>query len=197
MSAQPSAQENAAALDDREFGFWLFLMSDAIVFALLFATYVVLAQGSGAGGMAAPLFDLRTSLQETALLLLSSLSFAFAMLAIDGRRCRHAIALLLIAAALGAGFLLHEIADFRDLIARGLGPERHGAMSALFTLLGAHGLHVALGLLWIVVLVIQLAMRGAQPPVVSRLARLGYYWHFLDIVWIGIYSIVILPALVA
>jgi cytochrome o ubiquinol oxidase subunit 3 len=188
--------EESEALAEREFGFWLFLMSDAIVFALLFATYAVLSQGHGGSQGPAGLFDLTRSGLETGLLLFSSLSFGLAVLALDMDRRWPAIFWLLATAVLGLSFLVLEIGDFRDLIARGLAPQENGFLSAVFVLIGAHGLHVAMGLLWIAILSAQLIIQDIDAPFRSRLLRLGYYWHFLDIVWIGIYSVVILPGFI-
>ena len=188
--------EDGETLAEREFGFWLFLMSDAIVFALLFATYAVLSQGHGGSHGLAGLFDLTRSGLETGLLLLSSLSFGLAVLALDEDRRWPTIFWLLVTALLGLSFLVLEIGDFRDLIARGLAPQENGFLSAVFVLIGTHGLHVAMGILWIAILAVQLMVQGDDPQTRSRLLRLGYYWHFLDIVWIGIYSVVILPGFI-
>jgi cytochrome o ubiquinol oxidase subunit 3 len=189
--------EERDTLDDRAFGFWLFLMSDAIVFALLFATYAVLSQGHGGAHGPAGLFDLTRSAVETGLLLLSSLGFGLGMLALDAGRRWPAILWLMVTALLGLAFLALEIGDFRDLIGRGLAPQASGYLSAVFVLIGTHGLHVAMGILWIAILSAQLMVQGDDPQTRSRLLRLGYYWHFLDIVWIGIYSVVILPGFIA
>jgi cytochrome o ubiquinol oxidase subunit 3 len=189
--------EEGDTLADRAFGFWLFLMSDAIVFALLFATYAVLSQGHGGAHGPASLFDLTRSGVETGLLLLSSLGFGLAMLALDAGRRWPAIFWLMVTGLLGLAFLALEISDFRDLIGRGLAPQASGYLSAVFVLIGTHGLHVAMGILWIAILAAQLMVQGDDPQTRSRLLRLGYYWHFLDIVWIGIYSVVILPGFIA
>ncbi|MGL6181469.1 MAG: cytochrome c oxidase subunit 3, partial [Aestuariivirga sp.] len=130
------------------------------------------------------------------LLLLSSLSFGLAVLALDMDRRWPTIFWLLATALLGLSFLVLEISDFRDLIARGLAPQENGFLSAVFVLIGTHGLHVAMGILWIVILAVQLMVQGDDPQTRSRLLRLSYYWHFLDIVWIGIYSVVILPGFI-
>lgn len=188
--------EDGQTLVEREFGFWLFLMSDAIVFALLFATYAVLSQGHGGGRGPAGLFDFTRSGLETGLLLLSSLSFGLSVLALDADRRWPTILWLFVTALLGLCFLILEVSDFRDLIARGLAPQENGFLSAVFVLIGTHGLHVAMGLLWIAILSAQLIIQGIDAPFRSRLLRLGYYWHFLDIVWIGIYSVVILPGFI-
>jgi cytochrome o ubiquinol oxidase subunit 3 len=192
-SAMPSEAERA--IEEREFGFWLFLMSDAIIFALLFATYAVMAQGHWAAAAPAQMFDLKRTAAETAVLLLSSLSFGMASVAITARRRDIAVLWLVVTALLGARFVMMEIEDFQALIAQGAGPQANGYLSAYFTLIGTHGLHVTIGIVGIVIMTVQLLMRGLQPLVISRVARLGLFWHFLDIVWIGIYSVVLLPGM--
>jgi cytochrome o ubiquinol oxidase subunit 3 len=179
--------------EERAFGFWLFLMSDAIVFALLFASYAVLSGGLADGPSGGDLFSLPRAFTETLLLLFSSFVFAVAILAAR-RRERSRVALFLaLAFVLGAGFLAMEIAEFRGMLAQGAGPDRSGFLSAFFTLVGTHGLHVATGLVAILVMAGQLLTKGLTAPVLSRLDRVGLFWHLLDIVWIGIFSIVYLP----
>jgi cytochrome o ubiquinol oxidase subunit 3 len=185
--------ETAQAVEEREFGFWLFLMSDAVIFALLFATYAVMSQGHWASAGPPQMFDLTRTAIETTVLLLSSLSFGMASVAIAARRRDIAVLWLIVTALLGGRFVMMEIEDFQALIAQGAGPQVNGYFSAYFTLIGTHGLHVTMGLVGIVVMTVQLLMRGLAPLVISRLARLGLFWHFLDIVWIGIYSILLLP----
>jgi cytochrome o ubiquinol oxidase subunit III len=187
--------ETDRTIEERAFGFWLFLMSDAIIFALLFATYAVMTQGHWAATAPAQMFDLHRTAIETAVLLLSSLSFGMASVAIAARRRDIALLWLIVTALLGARFVMMEIEDFRALIAQGAGPQVNGYLSAYFTLIGTHGLHVTIGLVGIVVMMAQLLLRGLQPLVISQLARLGLFWHFLDIVWIGIYSVVLLPGI--
>jgi len=192
-SAMPS--EGKGEIEQREFGFWLFLMSDAIIFALLFATYAVMAQGHWAAQAPEEMFDLKRTAIETAVLLLSSLSFGMASVAIAARRRDVAILWLVVTALLGARFVMMEVEDFQALIAQGAGPQANGYLSAYFTLIGTHGLHVTIGIIGILIMTVQLLMRGLAPMVVSRVARLGLFWHFLDIVWIGIYSVVLLPGM--
>ncbi|MBL8894548.1 MAG: cytochrome c oxidase subunit 3 [Rhizobiales bacterium] len=192
-SAMPSEADRS--IEERAFGFWLFLMSDAIIFALLFATYAVMAQGHWAAAAPAQMFDLKRTAIETAVLLLSSLSLGMASVAIAARRRDIAILWLIVTALLGARFVMMEVEDFRTLITQGAGPQVNGYLSAYFTLIGTHGLHVTIGLVGIAVMMAQLLLRGLQPLVISRLARLGLFWHFLDIVWIGIYSVVLLPGM--
>lgn len=193
MSAMPSEADRA--IEERAFGFWLFLMSDAIIFALLFATYAVMAQGHWAAQAPPEMFDLKRTAIETGVLLLSSLSFGMASVAIAARRRDIAVLWLIVTALLGARFVMMEVEDFQALIAQGVSPQANGYLSAYFTLIGTHGLHVTVGIVGIVVMLVQLVMRGLQPLVVSRIARLGLFWHFLDIVWIGIYSVVLLPGM--
>lgn len=179
--------------DERAFGFWLYLMSDAIIFALLFATYAVLRDGTAGGPGPAELFSLPRAFAGTLLLLVSSTTFGLAALAAREAEVGRALALLFATFLLGAGFLTLEIGEFRGLIARDAGPGRSGFLSAFFTLVGTHGLHVTAGLVGILVMAGQLAVKGASLPVLSRLHRFGLFWHFLDIVWVGVFSVVYLP----
>jgi len=189
------SSEADQAIEEREFGFWLFLMSDAIIFALLFATYAVMSLGPLAAMAPSQLFDFNRVAIETAVLLLSSLTFGMASVAMAARRRDIAVLWLIVTALLGFRFVMMEVEDFSALIAQGSGPEVNGYLSAYFTLIGTHGLHVSIGLIGIVIMTVQLVLRGLVPIVISRLTRLGLFWHFLDIVWIGIYSIVFLPGM--
>jgi len=193
VSIPPSEADQA--IEEREFGFWLFLMSDAIIFALLFATYAVMSLGPSAAMAPSQLFDFNRVAIETAVLLLSSLTFGMASVAMAARRRDIAVLWLIVTALLGFRFVMMEVEDFQALIAQGAGPEVNGYLSAYFTLIGTHGLHVSIGLIGIVIMTIQLMLRGLLPIVISRLTRLGLFWHFLDIVWIGIYSMVFLPGM--
>ena len=179
--------------EEKAFGFWLYLMSDAIIFALLFATYVVMAPNHAGGPTGKDVFDLSRTFAETMLLLCSSITFGFATVAVRLGKQQVALTWLAVTFALGAGFVALEIGEFTGMYEQGAGPQRSGFLSAFFTLVGTHGLHVSMGLTWIVIMSIQVILKGLTPPVVSRLFRLGLFWHFLDIVWIGIFSIVYLP----
>lgn len=187
--------EAAATHEQRALGFWLYLMSDAVIFALLFATYVIMVNNTAGGPAGRDLFDLRNAGIETALLLVSSTTFGFASLASKTGNRGAVIAWLVVTFVLGAGFVFLELREFAGMIAAGAGPDRSGFLSAFFTLVGTHGLHVSMGLAWIVVLCGQVMIKGLSVPVVSRLFRLGLFWHFLDIAWVGIFSIVYLPGL--
>ncbi len=193
--AHPPGGEEEAELAEREFGFWVYLMTDSILFALLFATYVVMAGNIASGPSANELFSLAHTAGETLLLLCSSLTFGFATLAALDRQNGRVVQWLLVTVVLGAGFLAMEISEFAGMISAVAGPGTSGFLSAFFTLVGTHGLHVTVGILCILVMIGQVMVKGLTPPVLSRLFRLGLFWHFLDIVWIGIFSVVYLPGI--
>lgn len=197
LAASPSADPPGASepnvYEEKALGFWIYLMSDAIIFALLFATYVVMAPNHAGGPTGQTLFNLGRTFAETMLLLFSSITFGFASVAIRRGNQENALAWLATTFVLGAAFVGLEISEFSGMVAEGAGPQRSGSLSAFFALVGTHGLHVTMGLIWIVILSLQMLVKGLTEPVVSRLFRLGLFWHFLDIVWIGIFSIVYLP----
>ncbi len=192
MNGQETA-ERTEVLKEREFGFWLYLMSDAIIFALLFATYAAMRQATAGGPGPGAIFDIAKTAIETALLLLASVSFGMASVALSDDRRNAVLFWLAVSFALGAGFVGMEIGEFSGFLAEGAPPTRSGYLSALFVLVGTHGLHVTAGLCWIAVTAVQLVWQGTGSRVASRFHRLGMFWHFLDIVWIGIFSIVYLP----
>jgi cytochrome o ubiquinol oxidase subunit III len=187
--------EEAETHAQRALGFWLYLMGDAVIFALLFATYAIMIPGTAGGPTGKQLFDLDNAAIETALLLISSMTFGFASLSVKAGNRSAVLAWLAVTFLLGAGFVFLEVREFAGLIAQGAGPDRSGFLSAFFTLVGTHGVHVTMGLLWIVILSGQVMSKGLTLPVASRLYRLGLFWHFLDIAWVGIFSIVYLPGL--
>jgi cytochrome o ubiquinol oxidase subunit 3 len=193
--AAPSAHEQSESevYEQRAFGFWLYLMSDAIIFSLLFATYVVMAQNYAGGPTGKTLFNLKNAFGETMLLLFSSITFGFASLAMTSGQAARVLGWLVVTFVLGLGFVGLEIREFYGLVQVGAGPDRSGFLSAFFTLVGTHGLHVSFGLIWIVIMASQVMVKGLTPPVASRLFRLGLFWHFLDIIWVGIFSVVYLP----
>ncbi len=186
---------SANKYEERAFGFWLYLMSDGIIFALLFATYVVMLGNTAGGPTGKDLFSLDRAAAETALLLLSSTTFGFAAVATAAGERSRVLLWLTVTVLLGLGFLFLEYGEFSGMIAQGAGPDRSGFLSAFFTLVGTHGLHVSIGSLCILVMIGQVLVKGLTTPVVSRLARLGLFWHFLDIVWVAIFSVVYLPGL--
>lgn len=192
----PTKHQEADVHELRALGFWIYLMSDALIFALLFATYGVMVGNTAGGPKGRDLFDLNNVAIETALLLVSSITFGFASLSARAGARGASLGWLSVTFLLGAGFVFLEIREFTGMIAVGAGPTRSGFLSAFFTLVGTHGLHVTMGLIWIVILSFQIALKGLTVGVGSRLHRLALFWHFLDIAWIGIFSVVYLPGLI-
>ncbi len=176
------------------FGFWTFLMSDAIVFALLFATYATMVGRSAGGPTAAELFDITNAFIETMVLLASSFTFGMAAVALKEGRSRAIGLWLAVTLALGLGFIGLELREFAGLVEKGATAQTSGFLSSFFVLLSTHGLHVLVGCLWLVVMLVQLRVFGPSRQVRSRLLRLGLFWHFLDLVWIVIFTVVYLPA---
>jgi cytochrome o ubiquinol oxidase subunit III len=176
------------------FGFWLFLLSDIILFSVLFAAYAVLSGATAGGPTAAELFDKRHVFLETVCLLASSVTCGFGTLAVV-RTDTRAVHLLMIATfVLGAAFLWMEVTEFARMVSMGAGPSHSAFLSAFFALVGTHGLHVSVGLAWLVVMLLQVATLGFQPMVARRFFCFGLFWHTLDIVWIGVFTIVYLGA---
>jgi cytochrome o ubiquinol oxidase subunit III len=196
MTVETAWLEEAAAEDgDVQFGFWLYLMSDAVLFGLLFATYVIMVQNTAGGPAGHEIFSLSNLSIQTAFLLTSTLTVAFAYQQAALGNGRAAVLWLAATCALGLGFLGLELRELGGLALAGTGPGRSGFLSAFFTLVGTHGMHVTAGVIWGIVLVVQLALRGPEMHVSSRLLRMSLFWHFLDIVWIGVFSVVYLPGI--
>jgi cytochrome o ubiquinol oxidase subunit III len=181
--------------EQRALGFWLYLMGDAVIFALLFMTYGIMVGNTAGGPHGKALFSLNNAALETAFLLVSSTTFGFATIASREGDRPAVLRWLGVTFLLGAGFIFLEVREFLGLIAMGAGPDRSGFLSAFFTLVGTHGTHVSVGLIWILIMSGQVMAKGLTVPVVSRLYRLGLFWHFLDIAWVGIFSVVYLPGL--
>ena len=173
-------------------GFWLYLMSDCLVFAVLFATYGVLGPNYAAGPSGADLFDLRLVAVNTAMLLFSSITYGMAMIAMNHGKKQHLLAWLAVTGLFGAAFLSLELYEFAHLIHEGAGPQRSAFLSAFFTLVGTHGLHVSFGIIWLVTLMIQVSKHGLIKENKRRLICLSMFWHFLDVVWIGVFTFVYL-----
>jgi cytochrome o ubiquinol oxidase subunit 3 len=173
-------------------GFWMYLMSDCLIFAILFATYAVLGRSYAAGPSGADLFELPVVATNTALLLLSSITYGFAMIAMQSGKQRALLTWLAITGLFGLGFLLLEINEFAHLIHEGAGPGRSAFLSSFFTLVGTHGLHVTFGCVWLVTLMTQVRKHGLTRGNKRRLVCLSMFWHFLDVVWIGVFTFVYL-----
>jgi len=184
--------ERSDTVANQAFGFWLYLMTDLVLFASIFATYAVVGRNYAGGPTGKDLFDLRYLFVETIFLLFSSATFGLAVLAVHNDRKGLVLTWLVVTFLLGFGFIAMEINEFYHLILDGNGPQRSAFLSAFFTLVGTHGAHVTFGLIWIAVMMGQIDTKGLTTPVRSRLMRLGMFWHFLDIVWVGVFTIVYL-----
>ncbi|NVO57751.1 cytochrome c oxidase subunit 3 [Rhodobacteraceae bacterium B1Z28] len=173
------------------FGFWVFLMSDLVYFGLMFATYITMIDAQAGGPGPHELFDLKSIFAQTLILLTSSLTVGLAMLALKYNLPRARIVLWFgVTLALGVSFLVLEMRDFLAMAEKGGIPQRSGFLSAYYGLVPLHGLHVAAGCLWLIVLGVQLRVMGMTDLVISRVMRLALFWHFLDLIWIGIITIV-------
>ena len=173
-------------------GFWIYLMSDALIFAALFATFGVLNSSYAGAPVLREILGLLLVVLNTALLLISSITFGFGMLEMEAGRVSGTRFWLLVTALFGAGFLGIEIYEFSSLIAEGATPQRSAFLSAFFTLVGTHGLHVFFGLIWIITMLLQIGQRGLGLENKRRLMCLSMFWHFLDIIWIGVFTFVYL-----
>ena len=174
------------------YGFWIFLLSDFVLFSGLFAAYAVLSEGTAGGPSGAELFNLRSVFIETVCLLFSSYSCGLGMLAAERRQLGGFYLSAVFTAALGAAFLAIEISEFAGMVNRGAGPQRSAFLSAFFTLVGTHGAHVATGLVWFGYMLAQVYVKGLRPRVLRRLLCFSLFWHALDIVWIGVLTLVYL-----
>lgn len=183
---------DAEATSKVVFGFWIYIMSDCILFASIFATYIVLHGNTFGGPSGKELFELPYVLIETFLLLISSFTYGLAMQAMYKANKSQVMLWLTITFLLGFGFICMEINEFHHLILEGNGPSRSAFLSSFFTLVGTHGLHVTCGLVWMIMLMLQLNKHGITAITSRKLSCLSLFWHFLDIVWIFVFTIVYL-----
>jgi|SRR3569623_757860 len=173
-------------------GFWLYLMSDCLVFACLFAAYAVLGRNYAGGPTGAELFDLPLVALNTGFLLLSSITYGFAMLESQRKRLNGTLLWLAVTGLFGAAFIGLELTEFAHLIHEVAGPQRSAFLTSFFSLVGTHGLHVTFGIVWLITLMFQLKRHGLIPENRRRLMCLSMFWHFLDVVWIGVFTFVYL-----
>jgi cytochrome o ubiquinol oxidase subunit 3 len=194
LKAQPVASEAGPAPKRIvvAYGFWIFLLSDIVMFSALFAAYAVLVRATAGGPTGAELFNQTSVAIETACLLASSYTCGLMSLAIGSRRHVATYLGAAVTFALGAAFLALELHEFAGMIARGATPQRSAFLSAFFTLVGCHGLHVTVGLIWLTVMMAQVATRGFRPTVERRLLCFSLFWHALDIIWVGLFTVVYL-----
>ena len=190
-SPAPSPEEHPRA-DRTHFGFWLYIMSDCVLFAGLFAVYAVLQGATFGGPTPYDLFDLPYVTIETLLLLTSSFTMGLAALAAYSQKRQLSLSMLFVTLILGLSFVGMELNEFVHMIAEGVGPDRSAFLSSYFALVGTHGIHVTLASLWMIVLMAFIVMRGLSNSNMRKLLSLGLFWHFLDIVWIFIFTFVYL-----
>ena len=174
------------------FGFWLYLMTDCLLFASFFATYAVLYMNTAGGVSGKDIFELGFVAVETAALLVSSITFGFAMITAGKGNKNLTLLWLIVTFALGATFIGMEVYEFHHLIEHGNGPQQSAFLTSFFSLVGLHGLHVTAGLIWMSVMMIEVIKRGVGGQTHTRLSCLSLFWHFLDIVWICVFSVVYL-----
>ena len=186
------AEEEIAVHKRKSLGFWVYLMTDCVLFATLFATFAVLRTATAGGPAGSDIFDLDFVLIETMILLTSSFTVGLGVLAAGHGLNKQAITWLSITFLLGASFLTMELWEFSHLVNEGHGWQVSAFLSAFFTLVATHGLHIAVGLIWMLVVIFRLLQRNFKETDVRRLSILGLFWHFLDVIWIFIFSFVYL-----
>jgi cytochrome o ubiquinol oxidase subunit 3 len=174
------------------YGFWIFILSDMVMFSAFFATYAVLLRETAGGPSGHDLFDLRNVAIETGLLLASSFSCGLASIAADNRSALWFQIAMAVTCAFGLGFLTIEGREFASLVAQGAGPSRSAFLSAFFTLVGCHGLHVSGGILWLLTMMAQVVAKGFRPDILRRILCFALFWHALDIIWIAVFTVVYL-----
>ena len=202
LSADPAKNPTYYLVEDEDhhhesggstaIGFWMYLMSDCLIFAILFATYGVLGTSYAGGPTPREIFELPLVALNTSMLLLSSITYGFAMIAMEKNQKAQVQIWLAITGLFGLAFLSIELYEFANLIHEGAGPQRSAFLSSFFTLVGTHGLHVTFGSIWLVTLMVQVGRFGLIEANKRRLMCLSMFWHFLDVVWIGVFTFVYL-----
>ncbi|MBV8574541.1 MAG: cytochrome (ubi)quinol oxidase subunit III [Acetobacteraceae bacterium] len=179
------------------YGFWIFLLSDIVMFSCFFAAFAVLRNQTAGGPTGAELFNLTNVALETAFLLLSSFACGMASVAAEVRNQLWFQIAMAVTCVLGLGFLVIEFREFADLVARGAGPSRSAFLSAFFTLVGCHGMHVSAGILWLLTMMAQVFTKGFRADIERRYLCFALFWHALDIIWVAIFSVVYLLGVAA
>jgi cytochrome o ubiquinol oxidase subunit 3 len=174
------------------YGFWVFLLSDIVMFSAFFATYAVLMDATAGGPSGRDLFDLRTTAIETACLLLSSFTCGVASIGAQTKRGSWFYGAMTVTFILGVAFIALEVREFAGLVAQGAGPTRSAFLSAFFTLVGCHGLHVSAGLLWLLTMMAQVFAKGYRADILRRMLCFSLFWHALDIIWVALFTTVYL-----
>jgi len=174
------------------YGFWIFLLSDMVMFSCFFAAYAVLLGATDGGPSGAELFNLKNVAIETACLLFSSFACGMASIAAEERNHMWFQIAMAVTCVLGLAFLAIEFREFADLVARGAGPSRSAFLSAFFTLVGCHGLHVSAGILWLLTMMAQVFAKGFRADILRRFLCFALFWHALDIIWVAVFSVVYL-----
>ena len=174
------------------YGFWIFLISDIILFSAFFATYAVLSNSTAGGPAGRDLFDMRLVAIETACLLTSSMTCGLAGLGAQARNSRLFHGAMAVTFLLGAGFLAIELHEFADMVDKGAGPTRSAFLSAFFALIGCHGLHVSAGMLWLLTMMAQVFAKGYRADILRRMLCFSLFWHALDIIWVAVFTMVYL-----
>jgi cytochrome o ubiquinol oxidase subunit 3 len=196
VAAAPHAEHAERSVASRRivtaFGFWVFLLSDVVMFSAFFATYVVLVDATAGGPSGKDVFNLSAVALETACLLLSSFTCGMAGLGARARSNFMYYGGMIVTFLLGAAFVLLEIRDFTTMVAQDAGPSRSAFLSAYFALVGCHGLHVTIGLLFLLTMIAQVYTKGYRPDILRRILCFGLFWHTLDIIWVGIFTVVYL-----
>ncbi len=192
FTLSPEDQANEHPESGTYLGFWIYLMSDCLIFASLFATYAVIGRNYAMGPAPVDLFDLKMILVSTFMLLFSSITYGFAMISVQNKKIGSTQLWLGITGLFGLAFLGLELYEFSHLIHEGATPQTSAFLSAFFTLVGTHGLHVTFGLVWLVTLIFQVRKHGLNPANKRRLMCLSMFWHFLDVIWVGVFSFVYL-----
>jgi cytochrome o ubiquinol oxidase subunit 3 len=197
LNLEDDPREVREQVESDVFGFWIFLMSDAVLFALLFAIYGTSLDATVDAPGPAQEFKIGPAFIETLLLLTSSFTFGMASIALKrDKRAQRLVLWLVATLVLGVAFLAMEGHDFATMAADHATPNRSGFLSAFFVLVGMHGLHVTIGAIWTVVMLLQIAIIGRDEQVKVNLIRLSLFWHFLDVIWIAIFSVVYLQGLI-